>query len=348
MMLDIKKYDEWIESSRVLQVRYISLLTAVLYFIYIQVDTFIIPSESLFFVQGIHLYLIFPMLLFISLLSFSKKHSSMMTYVLIFAPVGAALGNFIILSKLEAPTLYLTEIYLIIFWVFTVSGLRLFHACISAIVIFIISIFSISYLSYEEFLLHMFWVFSATSFGGLGAYLLESSSKKIFANKEVLAKLAVTDKLTGLYNRARFDEVLSHELSRSKRFNHPFSIVMIDIDYFKAVNDNFGHQVGDNILIEISRLIKENIRSTDVLVRWGGEEFILMCLETNLAGVKSLLENIRKKIEENSFPKVGKKTVSMGLTMYEKGDTDISILKRADKALYNAKANGRNCIEIVL
>lgn len=104
-----------------------------------------------------------------------------MTYLLIFAPIGgAAFGNFLIITKLENPGLYLTEIYLIIFWVYTVSGLKLFHATISAVAIAMISILSITYLSYEEFVLHMFWVFSASSFGILGAYLLESSSKKKF------------------------------------------------------------------------------------------------------------------------------------------------------------------------
>lgn len=347
-MLDVKKYDEWIQSSRILQVRYISILTSILYIFFSQIDIFFVPEESLKFVQSIHLYLIALMLLFIAFLTFFEKYHKTMAYLLIFAPIGAALGNYLVLSKLNNPQAYLTEIYLIIFWIFTVSGLKFSQAVFSAAIVVVISTFSSSYLGEDEFILHMFWVFSVSSFGLLGAFLLEKSSKKIFLNKEELSRLAVTDKLTGLYNRRRFEEVLENELSRSRRFNHPFSLMIIDIDHFKEVNDSFGHDVGDRVLIEISKLIKENIRSTDVLVRWGGEEFVIICLETNLSSIKSIADNIRKKIESYTFKDIGNKTVSIGLTVYENDDTQASILKRADNALYKAKNDGRNRVEIIV
>ena len=184
--------------------------------------------------------------------------------------------------------------------------------------------------------------------GGVGAYLLERSNKKVFTNKEILAKLAITDRLTGLYNRAKFDEVLSHELARSERFHHTFGFVMIDIDYFKSVNDTHGHHVGDTFLVEIATLIQNSIRSTDVLVRWGGEEFALICLESSLPGILTLVETIRHTIEEHVFARVGKRTISIGVTMYKENDTDILMISRADLALYEAKDSGRNCIKVAL
>lgn len=346
-MFNTAKYNEWIQSSRIVQIRYISMLTAFLYFIYSEIDVIAVPVKSLFLVHFIHLYVLVPLLLLISGLTFFKKYYSIMIYLLLFAPSVAVIGNFIILSKLKNPNLYLPEIYLCIFWIFTVSGLRFFHAMISASIVIVISFFVSLYLSEKEFLMHLFWIFSATSFGSLGAYLLEDSSKKIFLNKEALAKFAITDKLTGLYNRAKFDEALSNELSRSQRFDHPFGLMMIDVDYFKSVNDSFGHDVGDHFLVEMANLIKKNTRSTDILVRWGGEEFALICLETDFSGVSTLAENIRAKVAAYNFNKIGRKSISIGVTMHKKGDTNVTIMARADQALYNAKDHGRNCIKII-
>lgn len=345
-MFDTAKYNQWMQSSRVLQVRYISILTAALYCLFAQIDPFIVPPKSLFFVHTIHLYFLCPLLLVVAGLTFLKKHHSLLTYSTIVAPIIANLGNLLILSQLGNPTLYMPETYFIIFWAFILSGLRLFLAILSVSVIIFISLFSSSYLSPQAFMLHLFWIFCATSFGLLGAYLLERSSKRVFENKEKLAKLAITDKLTGLYNRAKFDEVLAHELIRAKRSHHIFGLVMVDIDFFKSVNDNYGHHVGDTFLVEISRLIQSSIRSTDVLVRWGGEEFALICLESSLSGIMTLVETIRAKIEEHSFINVGKRTISIGVTMYEENDTDTMMISRADKALYEAKNSGRNCIKV--
>jgi diguanylate cyclase (GGDEF)-like protein len=279
-------------------------------------------------------------------LTFFEKYHAILTYLLILDPIAASLGNFLILPRLDEPTLYISETYFIIFWVFILSGLRLFHAIISVSVIIFISLLSSMCLSSQAFMLHLFWILCATSFGILGAYLLERSNKKVFKNKEILANLANTDKLTGLYNRAKFDEVLSHELARTERFHHSFGLVMIDIDYFKLVNDNYGHHVGDTFLVEISTLLKNSVRSTDILVRWGGEEFALICLESSLSGILTLVETIRTRVEEYSFMNVGKRTISIGVTMYEENDTDTMMISRADKALYDAKNSGRNCIKV--
>ncbi|QIR74990.1 diguanylate cyclase [Sulfurospirillum diekertiae] len=225
-MFDTVKYNQWMQSSRVLQVRYISLLTATLYYIYAQIDTFLVPAKSLFFVHSIHLYFLCPAILVIIGLTFFEKYHAILTYFLILIPIGASLGNFLILSKFEESTLYTPETYFIIFWVFILSGLRLFLAIISVSVIIFISFFSNAYLSPQAFILHLFWILCSTSFGILGAYLLERSNKKVFKNKEILATLAITDKLTGLYNRAKFDEVLSQELARAKRSHHTFGLVI--------------------------------------------------------------------------------------------------------------------------
>ncbi len=346
-MLDTTKYEKWLLTSRILQIRYIAILTAILYCFAAPLDSLIVTTKQVALVHLFHLYVLPPILLIISGLSFFKKSYSKMIYLLLFAPAIAAIGNLLITSKIDNPNLYLPEMYLCIFWIFTISGLKLSHASISAGIVIFISSFSFFYLSYEAFLVHLFWIICATSFGFTGAYLLDRSNKKSFLHEEALVEMARTDKLTGLYNRAKFDEVLAYELSRNKRVHHPFGLALIDIDFFKLVNDNFGHHAGDDFLIEIAQLIQNNIRETDILMRWGGEEFALICLGTDLTGISTLMENIRKKVEQHHFVKVGKKTISAGVTIYRENDTQTTILTRADEALYLAKNSGRNCTKIV-
>ncbi len=176
--------------------------------------------------------------------------------------------------------------------------------------------------------------------------LLEKAKLDIEKKNKELEQLATTDKLTGIYNRAKLDELLQNEINRSARFNHNFGLCILDIDFFKKVNDTFGHQVGDEVLVEFSNILKNNTRKTDIIGRWGGEEFILIIPEAKKEGINKLIENLKTIIENTQFPKVGKKTASFGLTFYKKSDTSVSMLKRADDALYEAKNKGRNKIII--
>ena len=123
--------------------------------------------------------------------------------------------------------------------------------------------------------------------------------------------------------------------------------MIIDVDYFKKVNDTYGHQVGDTTLIEVANILKTNIRESDTVGRWGGEEFVIICPHTNLEGIKIVANIIRGKIEKHQFPVVGNKTASFGITIYQDNDNLETIISRADEALYNAKNNGRNRVEFV-
>jgi len=159
---------------------------------------------------------------------------------------------------------------------------------------------------------------------------------------EELKKIATIDKLTKIFNRVKLDSTLEEELNRTQRFGHKFSIVLIDVDHFKSVNDTYGHQVGDTILFEIANLLKYYTRDTDTLGRWGGEEFMLICPETDEKGVLKLAKTLQKTIEQNEFSIIKNKTASFGVTTYKNADTIESIIKRADDALYISKENGRN------
>ncbi|NWF76000.1 MAG: diguanylate cyclase [Nitrospirae bacterium] len=161
-----------------------------------------------------------------------------------------------------------------------------------------------------------------------------------------LEHLAVTDTLTNTYNRTKFDEVIKKEISRVKRYSHPLSLIMFDVDHFKRINDTHGHIYGDYVLKTLTNIVKENMRETDYLIRWGGEEFIILSPNTDLNNAKVLSERIRKAVEEYSFEKNQKVTVSFGVTEFRQYDIEDTFVKRADDALYKAKEAGRNRVEV--
>jgi diguanylate cyclase (GGDEF)-like protein len=165
---------------------------------------------------------------------------------------------------------------------------------------------------------------------------------------ETVEALAITDSLTALYTRRYFFERLNEEMSRSKKHGFKFTFLMIDIDDFKKCNDTHGHLVGDVILRDVSRLIKENVREIDLVARYGGEEFSLILPETDKKGAMFVAERIRKKIEENIFKAYDEKlkvTVSTGLAVYPEDAADMeALIEKADKALYVAKSSGKNIV----
>lgn len=172
-------------------------------------------------------------------------------------------------------------------------------------------------------------------------------TKELESKNIELERLSITDKLTNIYNRIKLDKTILEQLNLAKRYKVEFGIMIIDVDYFKKVNDTYGHQVGDTTLIEVANILKTNIRESDTVGRWGGEEFVIICPHTNLEGIKIVANIIRGKIEKHQFPVVGNKTASFGITIYQDNDNLESIISRADEALYNAKNNGRNRVEFV-
>jgi diguanylate cyclase (GGDEF)-like protein len=179
---------------------------------------------------------------------------------------------------------------------------------------------------------------------GLSAY----SRKHIVELEQMKVKLeglAATDTLTQAYNRAKYEEIIAIEMERARRFDHPLSMLMFDIDGFKKINDTFGHAVGDYVLKNIADIVRRHSRKINHLIRWGGDEFIIVPIETNLEGAGVLSERLRNAIESFGFDKAGKITVSFGAAQFENDDTEDTFLKRVDDALYKAKTNGGNRIE---
>jgi len=161
-----------------------------------------------------------------------------------------------------------------------------------------------------------------------------------------LEQLVATDRLTGVWNRSHFDRMIELELSRSNRYQHPLSLILLDIDHFKQVNDRFGHAAGDSVLRELVRVVQERIRGADMLFRWGGEEFVVMTPSTGYRSAAVVAEKIRAAVESHDFPAVGKVTVSQGVAECLPHESAGDCFKRVDASLYAAKNGGRNRVVV--
>jgi diguanylate cyclase (GGDEF)-like protein len=179
--------------------------------------------------------------------------------------------------------------------------------------------------------------------GLIRIYVLVVTERKLAEEKIHL--LATTDSLTGIANRREFVRVLESEVDRVKRYGVPLSLVMYDLDFFKRVNDTYGHDVGDSVLQAVTSLVKNNIRANDVVARWGGEEFMVLMPQSDLGAAREAAEKLRLAVANYHFDHVGELTASFGVTAFAKQDDLNSLLKRVDDALYQAKEQGRNHVE---
>jgi diguanylate cyclase (GGDEF)-like protein len=203
----------------------------------------------------------------------------------------------------------------------------------------------------------------------LGAFVSLSTGTKSFTNDDVstasaladftamalenaglfaeLQRSAITDSLTGAYNTRFFDEVLERETARADRYTTPLSLLMIDIDTFKLVNDTFGHVVGNKVLTQVADTLKTTVRNTDFVFRCGGDEFGVVLPGTNLEGAMHVAEKILQRVEAaailNTMGKSGSVTVSIGLSEYHRGSHFETLVAEADQALYASKRSSKNC-----
>ena len=174
---------------------------------------------------------------------------------------------------------------------------------------------------------------------------LSEINKTLYDRSEEMEVLATTDRLTKVYNRMKTDQILANEFLRFKRNKNVFSGIIADIDFFKKINDTFGHQAGDIVLMQCAELFKKNIRRVDSVGRWGGEEFLFICPDTDSQGALIIAESLRRKVEENLFDDKHQITSSFGVAQVRVIDqSEQDVFKRADEALYVAKNNGRNCV----
>lgn len=175
---------------------------------------------------------------------------------------------------------------------------------------------------------------------------LRLANQALENEKTTLANLSATDRLTGLYNRYKFEDLFEFEKNQMLRHNTQLSIILMDVDFFKSVNDNNGHNVGDAVLKELALILRASVRSSDVVVRWGGEEFIIFTPKTTLEQAQQLAETIRNNVKNTAFPHGNPLTASFGVTSFAEDDGLETLIQRADRALYRAKELGRDNVQI--
>lgn len=173
-----------------------------------------------------------------------------------------------------------------------------------------------------------------------------SSIISILLERKALRRLSMTDKLTGLWNRVKLDNQLLMSKAAYSRNNEAYCVMILDVDHFKSVNDTFGHNVGDSVLVELAKILKQTVRTNDIVGRWGGEEFMVIVSESDSAKAHIVAEKIRLAVQERDFPEVGKITVSIGVFEVNQDISVLEIIDCADQALYKAKENGRNQVSV--
>ncbi len=198
----------------------------------------------------------------------------------------------------------------------------------------------------------LFSVLSVLQYAGLAGCVLYMQSYTMQhelqaqRSSEKLKSMAIKDGMTGLFNHSFMEQLIGDAINRSKRSKNPLALIMVDVDLFKQINDNFGHNTGDTVLIRLAKLLNSSKRSTDYLGRWGGDELILLLTDTNLPGAANLAEKLRSLVNNHSFPHCKHLTISLGAGEYQDGDSLSSFIARADVAMYQAKRGGRNRVEI--
>ena len=189
--------------------------------------------------------------------------------------------------------------------------------------------------------------------GGIFVWAVCGLSLQTTVDLKIVLRENVTDSLTSIYNRRYLEQRLSEEVDRAVRYQAPLSVMMLDIDHFKSINDTWGHQAGDKILSEFRELIKSSVRVSDIVARYGGEEFLILAPSTDAEAAYNLAERIRENTEKHNFEINGSDlekrsvsvTVSAGVAqLAAHGITGDQLVKFADEALYRAKHSGRNCV----
>ncbi len=189
------------------------------------------------------------------------------------------------------------------------------------------------------------------AFNSMVVALGEAHSELAQRNEELqdladqLEAMATHDFLTGAYNRRKLSELVTAEVARAIRYAQPLSLLILDLDHFKQVNDVHGHEAGDTVLVAVAGVLDNTIRSTDSLARWGGEEFVVLAPALGISGAVTLAQRLRTAIAAQEIPGVGQVTASFGVAEVRPDDTPDTLLDRADQALYGAKENGRDRVE---
>ncbi|MGE5627403.1 MAG: GGDEF domain-containing protein [Solirubrobacterales bacterium] len=328
-------------------IRPIVLALGLLYMMFIIPDYFIIKNPVSF--RMILMNRLFFMILIVVLYIAVKKinnYSKLAYWITIYEIIGFLL--FInVLFQYENPNFFIQSfgLMVIILGIFLAPNkwINMLAASLTAsITFFIASAFYFHEIKFMEYSAGIVYIIIVLILSSAASYKTNFYHRRQYLYSRELLLLSILDPLTCIYNRSKFNEELERWINHSRRYGTPFSVVIIDIDNFKIVNDTYGHLAGDKVIIDTVNIIKDAIRTTDVLARWGGEEFMLLLPETEKSQAVELSERLRILIENHDFEKIHHVTCSFGLVMFKEDYNADMLINIADDYLYKAKKSGKN------
>ena len=340
------QFEAWFFNNRLPQIRYMMLFTAPLYMLYgfieFQMDL-PMPELRVFF----HGLFIPSILMVVFGMTYVPTFITVMKTLLFFSPIAAIVGNLYLNVGTAAFDCFVPEIYLCMIWTLAMSGLSIRQGSLAVLVYVILTLmFFYSREAEHPFMfLYFLWMLSSAVFGLVTAIFYRQISFSIYQQQQKLAEIADMDSLTHLLNR----HAMQRYFHQSQQAQHlPISVLMIDLDYFKQVNDTFGHMVGDGLLVEFGKLLQEHVRRGDRVGRFGGEEFCVVMPNTQLTQAQTVAESILAIIHNHHFKHVDSLTASFGVAQALTDESFEGVLTRADQALFLAKSDGRNNVKIFL
>jgi two-component system cell cycle response regulator len=332
--------------------RYISpilLIFGILYFLFIVPDYFFLDNSNGFVVALVN-RLVFLMLVVILYLRLKYiKNYRVLIYWFTLYEIVASISFLVIFYMYPSPNFLIQSfgVMIIILAIFLIPNRWIYMVFVSVTVsisFFALSAHYLKDVKLSELSASIVYLIIVIILSGISSYRINYFKRMQFIYNKKLVEMSIHDPLTGIFNRFKFDEELRDWISYSKRYKTPMSLVIFDFDDFKKINDNYGHLEGDKVLIEAVKLIKSNIRSTDVFARWGGEEFVVLLPNTEKQPALELTERLRTAVAGHTFDNAGNITCSFGVASLKEHDDFSSLLHRADKMLYVAKYAGKNTV----
>jgi len=344
-----EEYGEYEFNNAIKYIKPVLLFSGLLYFLFIIPDFFLIKNP---FVFRLILLNRIAFLMLIHVFMLRVRHiNSYLTYIKWVNVYEAILPIFFfsVFLLYETPDFLIQTfgMIIIILGIFLVPNKLINMVLISifsSVAFFVISFIKFKLIPLNEFSAVVAYVLLIIVISIISTCRTNYYKRKQYLNQKELIKLSVTDSLTGIYNRLKFNEELQKELNINRRYGTDFSLILFDFDDFKMVNDKYGHLMGDKLLTDAAGLVKKSVRVCDTFARWGGDEFAILLPHTGLNKAVELAERLKKIISEHNFDQIGKIMCSFGVTSYREGDNIETIMQRVDKLLYAAKQRGKNCI----
>ncbi len=338
-------------SSTIKYVRPAVLILAFLFFLFIVPDYFVNQDfktiMQIFYIRFGFFVLVF--VLFI-LLKFEAARAYLKDLITIYSFIAA--GSFLLIYYLyDSANLYIQSfgVTLLIIIFFNLNPYWIYAALLSiftGVGFFIITDIRPEMMpAASEYAVYVY-VILIIIISSVSAYRLSVSKRMQYLNNKELERLSLTDPLTGIYNRGKFDQELKKWFDLVKRYDHDCNLILFDLDDLKAINDLYGHMIGDQIIISITNLVKDIVRRSDLFARWGGDEFAILLPNTVKSEAFELVERIRKVISTHSFDQAGYISCSFGIASFSEANDINELLNIADNKLYQAKLNGKNQVVV--